>query len=294
MKSNLLAAVGAFLFVSNLSAGVFAIAGFTFDERNAVTYGAVIQGRALQVHSSTRFGMYNPEYISDSNIRTNHFSEFNRSQSAGRLLNAYHGSGHRDFARAISLPARPGAERSVLQFGWNEGQTLRNSAGNDFVIFESGTWEGFAVAVRKEGSKTFSHYRYQFQTSRDELHLVNAVAFDLSDFGLTDGEKITAIRISNLMNSSGPTGADKVDDSSGQGNVITASNPTYHKAFLLRENPGGPEFPSDRLDADILYVTALHNIEPTRSSSPAPSKTPRTPGMVIMDAAGADSHASKK
>src|SRR3954453_7258489 len=106
MKSQILTvSFGLALFVSNVSAGVFSIGGFTFDEKNTVTQGLIAQGTSLRGHSSSRFGMFSPDYISDPNVYTNHFAKFNRSKSIGRLMGMHNKDGlGTDFARAISLP----------------------------------------------------------------------------------------------------------------------------------------------------------------------------------------------
>jgi hypothetical protein len=282
---------GIVLLASNLTAAVFSIGGFSFDEKNAVSQGMVAQGDSLSGHSNSRFARFSGDYVEDPNVRTNQFDNFNRSRSIGCLMEM-HNRGQCQFARGITLPGasetnpRANTSRYILQFGWDTGQTLENMAGEDFVIFESGKWEGFAVAVQQEGDPKFSAYRYKFANSRDDLHNANAVAFDLSDFGIAEGGKITAIRIENLMNSKALGGPDKVDDVSGQGQLLTAKDPGYGQGFLLRQKADGPEFSVDLLDADIVYVTALHDVKPVKTEAPTTPVQPEPPRSTIYDAAG--------
>ncbi len=301
MKLTLLTLVVGSVFASSLSAGVFTIGGFKFDEKNTVTTAAVVEGGPLKDHSSHRFGRFSESYVKDPTSRENEFEKFNRAKSLGRLVGGSNVRGQ-DYARYISLPdakeapPAPNTERSVVLLTWGEGKGLQNNTGNDFVVFEAASWEGFAVAVKKAGAKDFSPYRYQFPNSKDPIHDVNAVAFDLSDFGLADGEVITEIQIRNLFNSHATVGADKVDNASGQGTVIAAGDAGYDKGFTLLQKQGGGEFPDAALSADIVYVAALHDIEavkiPETPVEPAVTNAPAK--AVPAPAAKTNSAAPKK
>ena len=290
MKLKLLTFAVSAACISNLSAGVFTIAGFKFDEKNTVTTAA-LEGPDLTDHAATKFGRFSEAYVTNPATRENEFAKFNRAKSIGRLL-GHVGKGQ-DYAHYISFPdiknapPAPNTERAIIKLGWGEGKGLKNSEGKDFVVFESGNWEGFAVAVQKAGSKDFSAYRYQFPSSKDSIHDANAVAFDLSDFGLADGEMITAIQIKNLFNSKAAVGADKVDDASGQGNIVVAGDAGYDKGFTLRQKPNGDEFPETALSADIVYVTTLHDVEEVKipEPEPAPAPAPAAPEPAKTNAA---------
>ena len=108
--------------------------------------------------------------------------------------NAAAGAGNAPVGNSRSLGS---AVRQQYLVGW----ALENKDGPDFVVYESGTFEPFSVYVRRAGSEQFTQPRYQFANYFDPIHNVNAVAFDLSDFGLREGEKIDAIRIRYVFNS---------------------------------------------------------------------------------------------
>jgi len=152
--------------------------------------------------------------------------------------------------------------RAQYLVGW----ALENKDGPDFVVYESGSFEPFSVYVRKSGTEQFTQPRYQFATYFDPVHNVNAVAFDLDDFGLAKGEMIDAIRIRNVFNSYSRHGSDRVDDESGQGNVIYPGDPGYANSHPLLKERGGREFKIEQLDADIIYVVGLHDIVPLDKS----------------------------
>lgn len=248
-----------------LAPGMCRIAGFSFNPSNAVKRVFIAEGPAnLKVRVSALFAPQRksrtgPQRFSD-------YANFDRSQTIGQLLRSNDGSARRGsgamhvmFPDIESSPPTPNVDRCTIEMNW-AGAKLRNQHGDDFVVYEVDHWEGFAVSVQKAGSTQWTPYRYQFHNSSDAGHVVIAVAFDLSNFGLRDGEMISAIRIRNLF-SSKSAGADKVDNVSGQGNVIYAKDPKYKSGFPLLMKRGGKEFPPDLLDGDIVYVVGLHDIE---------------------------------
>jgi hypothetical protein len=254
----------AMLAAISTQAGTFKIAGFTFDETNSVQKAAIVEGPlTLSDHSCSKFARFSDEYITSADQRTNAFQTFNRGRSIARLMGR-EGKGnlarHIDFSESETEAPIRNVNRSTIELTWGEAG-LRNTAGEDFVIFESGKWEGMSVAVRKAGSDEFTSYRYEFPDAADELHNANAVAFDLSSFGLAEGDVIGAIRIRNLFNSRARNGGDKVDHASGEGNLVFAGEPKYKTSFPLLSQRGGSEFATEDLGADIVYVTALHGIE---------------------------------
>ncbi|MDB6024533.1 MAG: Autotransporter-associated beta strand repeat protein, partial [Verrucomicrobiales bacterium] len=277
-KANLVLVALSFTLTSTISAGVFKIGGFTFDEKNTVTTAIIVEGsQELKDHTSSRFGRFSEEYVTDPTSRTNEFERFNRAKSLGRLLGRSGSGKSKDHARYISFPdikespPTPNVDRCSIELTWGAGMGLPNGPGKDFVVFEHANFQGFEVAVQKTGAASPSAYRYQFANSKDSLHEANAVAFDLSDFGLTEGEMITAIRIRNIFNSKAEQGADKVDQESGQGNVVYPKDPGYEKAFTLREKSGGDEYSESSLSADVLYVAALRNVEAVKLPEPPPT-----------------------
>jgi hypothetical protein len=276
MKATTLLA-GFILAAQITQASTFTIGGFTFDDADSVRTARIVEGPlSLRDFSNKRFGKYSEEFITGIDSHANSFKDFPRQKSIGKLL----GRGASDSARHLSFPENtdrmpvPNVHRCTVELTW-EDQGVKNLKGDDFVIFESGGWEGFAVSVRKAGSNEFTPYRYQFANSYDGVQMVNAVAFDLEKFGLADGEMITAIRIRNLFNSHARMGPDKVDDASGQGNVVYPGSPNYGQAFLLRSKAEGSEFSVDHLGSDLIFATGLHSIEkaPATAATPAAAST---------------------
>lgn len=258
--------MAAFFLTANAAlGGVFTIGGFTFDEDNSVkTAKAVEGGVGIQDHSNKVFARAGKEAGKSSAGTSSEFLAFDRSKTIGRLM-GFSGRRPTDEARGVSFPernkglAQPNLIRVTLELTWGNA-ALPNKPGYDFVIYEAGSYEGFAVSVRKAGSTEFSAPRYRFADQFDATHSVNAVAFDISSFGIEEGEKIDAIRIRNIFNSDSPQGPDRVDDPSGQGKVLYPGDPGYESAFKLAATSGSSEFRTDDLDADIVYVAGLHAV----------------------------------
>jgi hypothetical protein len=270
-------------------AGVFTIGGYKFDEKNSVSKVTIVEGSGVRDHSAQRFGRYSQEYVSSPLDHENSFEKFDRARSLGRLMGRRN-SGKIDYARFLCLPDRhqapptPNVDRVVVQLGWGEAKGIKNEAGPDFVIFESGSWEGFEVAVVKAGATEPTRYRYQFATSKDSIHEANAVPFDLSDFGVADGEMISSIRVRNIFNSKAAGGGDKVDQENGSGNVLLPADAGYDKGFPILSKAGGAEFTVDQLSADLVYAVALRDVEELKVMEapqpppvePAPAKPAKT------------------
>ena len=256
---------------------VFTIGGYTFDDDNSVTTAAVVEGGVSpKIHSAPLFAGKGDLGSAVNRSSSDLFLTFQRQKTIGRLLGTPRRKTVGDPSLFVSMPdrrqapPRPNVDRCTIELTWG-GKGLRNKPGEDFVVYEVGTFEGFAVSVKKAGSDTFTPPRYHFAKQLDLVHDVNSVAFDLSQFGLADGEMITAIRIRNLFNSEATAGADKVDDASGQGRVLYPGEAGYDTGHTLTarlvgsglqtdEGIGG-EFSTDRLGADIVFVVGLHNLE---------------------------------
>jgi hypothetical protein len=245
-------------------ADTFTIADFTFNQANSVTTAAIVGSpRSLKDHSNRYFGRISDLYLRSGTRSENEFASFDHSKSIGRLAGG--GSGRGDAARHITFPdgkqsgVMPNRDRIELELTWG-GKGLPNGPGFDFVVYESAEFEGFGVAVQKAGSEEFSEFRYRFRDTEDKLHNVNAIPFDLSEFGIAAEGLITAIRIVNLFNSEAAGGADRVDDPSGQGRLLRVGDAGYDEGYPLLDKPGGREFTVDWLNADIIYVVGLHDI----------------------------------
>ncbi|GIV15443.1 MAG: hypothetical protein KatS3mg022_0878 [Armatimonadota bacterium] len=225
------------------AAQVFTVGGYSWDIANGPT-------RALPVQPDnvSGFSFYDSDFLYDQ-------PSFDRSKTIGWIMNGSP-TGRARFVE-LGNPTDP-TVRKIFLVDW-EGKRLPNLPGEDFVVYEVGSLgapEGFMVAVRKKGSTEFSLWRYEFANSFTTGYNVFATAYDLSDFGLQDGETIDAIMIGNLID------ADRVDSPSGQGNVILGGGSGYVPLQGPQSATPNQPYPSTRFDADIVYVAALHNILP--------------------------------
>ncbi len=228
---------------TSLQAQTFTVGGYAWDMANGPT-------RVLPVQPSdiSSFSFFSSTFLNDQ-------PAFDPNRTLGRIMTGTTGS-----ARFVELGNA--VVRKVIQVDWG-GKRLPNRAGEDFVVYEVGSPsapEAFMVAVRKKGESTFSAWRYEFANSFTESYNVFATAFNLSDFGLREGEAIDAILIANLIE------ADRVDNASGQGNVLVGGGAGFVPLQGPQSNTPSQPYPVDRYDADIVYVAALHDILPPNVS----------------------------
>ncbi len=265
---NMLAGAVLALGVAEVMADSFTIAGVTFDTVNSAQTAHIVEGSAsTQDYSSKIFARVEQSRDVLVGDATNPFVTFDRGKSVGRLLgrSAKHTD---DRARYVSMPEKgtfgpqPNKDRLTIELTWGK-HGIKNEQGPDFVVYEVGSYEAFAVAVRKVGSTEWSHYRYQFAFQSDPAHGVNSVTFDLTSFGVAPGEVVDAIRIRNVFNSESAQGADKVDQPIGEGRVLYPGDIEYITGHKLLSSVRGDEFRTDSLDADIIYVASLHKVVPT-------------------------------
>lgn len=199
---------------------------------------------------------------------------FKPELTLGRQANAQQGieqsgGGTCLFGCAVNLPRSNLGEtrRHGIEVNWGDGSQLINSAGNDFVIFESASsstgTEGFMVRVQMDDS-TFSEWRYEdadeftnyTETPVPATTGATATAFDLTDFGLNPLDTIVKIQIANLMPDDLVSGAD------GQGDVNFSG-----VGFAPISTIGGGGFGGSSLDPDPLYVGILSELKPGSTAS---------------------------
>ncbi len=183
---------------------------------------------------------------------------FDSSLCLGRQ--AFAGAG----ARALNLPAGNdgSAARSGVELSWNNGITLTNLTGSDFVVYESGSTgvpEAFMVQVHDAVANTWSIWVYHPASASAAVTggVLFATPFDLSDFGLAANDRIDRIRIVNMTNE------DRMLNASRDGQVIPEDNGATSSFTPL---PGTlAEFESygaSTFDPDPLYVGILHPMSP--------------------------------
>ncbi|AMV19036.1 beta strand repeat-containing protein [Planctomyces sp. SH-PL14] len=167
-------------------------------------------------------------------------------------------------SRLLNMPGgnQGNSDRSVIQLTWSGGQTLANETGVDFVVYESGSTgvpEGMMVQVHSTTSTEnngWSEWIYIPASDFSASGQAFLTAYDLSDFGLADGETIDAIRIANLID------ADRMEDSSGVGVVIPEDGGATSS---YRPDPGAlasfSQYGASTYDPDPIYVGVLHALE---------------------------------
>lgn len=173
------------------------------------------------------------------------------------------------------------SKRSIIQLDWG-GALLTNKTGNDLVVYESGNAnapEAFAIAVRKQGSSSFTNFLYNFSASYTPQSELFATAFNLNDFGLGEGDAIDAIQIANLLETDRVSG-------DGQGFLGGQATPTTGPQ-------GGGQYSSGRFDADIAYAVGLHDVVAPTTSERVPEPSSIL-GLLTLGAIGAGAVLKRK
>lgn len=234
----------------------YSFASFTFDQQDSPdivahlasgTFSGAIVTAAANAGPSIGSG-----FPSDR-------SGFDDGRTLGRLIGLY-GSG----SRGINLPRGDNGTlaRSGFVLSWSGGRKLPNESGDDFVVYESASNatspEGFMVQVYNVTSATWSDWYYEpadtFQLYvGDPTVGAHATGFDLSDFGLGNGDEIDRIRLVNL------TDEDRMLNVSRVGTVLPEDNGST-STFTPDPGPlaGYSTYGASSLDPDPLYVGALH------------------------------------
>lgn len=220
-------------------AQTFTVGGYMWELANGPTRIVPVQPSSV-----SGFNFFDSEFLVDN-------PAFDRTKSLGWMMSGSSPSGKPRF-----VELGDSVIRKVFLVDW-EGKRLPNRPGEDFVVYEVGSLgapEAFMVAVRRRGSPEFSAWRYEFANTFTASYFVFATAFNLSDFGIPEGESIDAIMVANLIS------ADRVDHPSGQGNVILGGGSGYVPVQGPTSDAPSQPFPVGRFDADIVYLAALHNI----------------------------------
>ncbi len=222
------------------NAQTYSVGGYAWDITDGVK-------RVLPVAPAevSGFSFHDSEFLKDT--------DFDRTKTLGWIMSGTSPAGNPRFVELGNAVVR-----KIVLVDW-DGMRLPNRPGEDFVVYEVGSPgapEAFMVAVRKKGSTEFSQWRYEFANTFTANYLVFATAFNLDDFGVGENESIDAILIANLID------ADRVDNSSGQGNVILGGGSGYIPVQGPTSDTPSQPYPLSRFDADIVYIGVLHHILP--------------------------------
>jgi hypothetical protein len=192
--------------------------------------------------------------------------------------------------RAVNLPSAAdvgGAEiRRGIQVSWNPGTkgftnpVMVNSAGDDFVIWESGNAgqpDALMARVRNAVSRQYTDwYYFSAQTSPvSSGGVLFAYAYDLSDFGLGVNAQIDRIEMANMNSYDriAATGAPNgVHGYAAEGRVVSYPTPGPPPPPFGPNSPGpdpgplassaynGIPYGGGTYDPDPLYVAVLGNL----------------------------------
>lgn len=235
-------------------AATVTVAGVTFDIDNSVTAASISTTGTLS-HS-----------FFTANVNGN-LSPVDPDDHVGALL-----GGGASAAVDMTNGTNGAAGRNFITLTWG-GNRVENQPGDDLFVFESGAVnsptqafpEAFGVAVRAEGASAFSPFRYEFFDEGDVVALKLVTRYDLSAFGIPEGNFIDAVQVISLHNASAttpPNLEDRVDGASGEGNLTLDAGSSTGFALQQGPNSGNPgTFPDNAMDADIVYVVAT-NVQP--------------------------------
>ncbi len=264
----------------SLIAAPFTFAGYTFDPANSPdTIGLLGNGQTLggavfssqlpnRITQSVGFGA---QSVGGGGAFTA-VPGWTAGRSLGEMANAQLGMTQSDgtgshFSSAVNLPRGNdgAASRHGLSLSWASGQGLVNAAGADFVVYESGS-QGSPEALMVRlglGGGAFTDWYFQAQSGFEnylgDTDGAFAYAFDLSLFGIADGDMIYSIEIANLQ----PT------DGIGAGGLVNFAG-----------GGAAPGFPGGSYDPDPLYVGIISQL------APAPAEVPEPASLAVWSLMG--------
>ncbi len=249
----------------------YAFAGFTFDQTKTPDVVTVIPPGLLTGGDGLVINAFPDNPTASFGFPSAPSTGFDDGLTIGNQLSGLNG------ARAINLPAGDVGvtTRSGIELSWSApAQQIVNQDGIDFVVYESSSNpsgpDGFIVQVHTVGGN-WSRWRFESTDSRENYvgsprEGAFATAFDLTDFGLANGDQIDAIRIANL------TAADRIES---QGNETANGTNTFrNQGFVLLNDAGktsdtypapGPLasfdfFGASTFDPDPIYIAAVQGI----------------------------------
>ena len=228
----------------------FTLAGFTFDDTLGPTQ--VVPVPPSNVGSYAGFS-FSAQFIPVSNQG----NDFDINLTVGiQLLGSEPGQNN----GGTSVPLGDTFFQGTLELNWGGAPGVTNNPGDDFVVYENGSPNGpeaYMIAVRETGAQTFSMFRYEFAddvvqvlpSAGTNIAQVLSTGFDLSDFGIAEGGSIDAIWAANLVPN------DRVDDVSGQGNVILGGGSGFQP--LTGPQGEGGTFNINGFDPDLTYIGVI-------------------------------------
>lgn len=212
-------------------------------------------------------------------------TNFRGEYSLGRLFESSSGT----TVRGINLPLGDAgaAFRSGVEITWENGLSLTNLTGDDFVIYESGSAnvpEGYMVQVRGTDSGIWSRWVYvpssQVAAYGVAGEFLFATVFNLDDFGISADDRIDAFRIANLIAS------DRIED--GTSFVLPGDNDATSTTL---PDPGPlasfANYGNSTFDPDPVYLGVLHQLIQTAPAYDAVSAQGAT---VVVNADGSFSY----
>lgn len=212
-------------------------------------------------------------------------TNFKGEYSFGRLLKSTSGT----TVSGVNLPLGDAgaAFRSGMEISWSNGLNLTNLAGNDFVIYESGstnTPEGYMVQVHNTDTATWSRWVYvpasQIAAYGVAGEYLFATVYELDDFGVSANARIDSFRIANLI------ATDRMEV--GTKFVLPGDNDVTSTTL---PDPGSlasfGSYGNSTFDPDPVYLGVLHQLVAT---SPAYDSTSTLGATVVVNADGSFSY----
>lgn len=221
----------------------YAFATFQWDQNNSPNESAKLavgdQGGANITNQPTAAG---PDQVDFPDILAGYDSNLTPGQYLAFTT---------DGSVPVNLPSGNDgtANRAGISFSWTGDIGIRNLAGDDFVVYESGTSgspEGYMVRAFVEGGPGYTRWYHE---PFDQFAAYGGVgtdgtfatAFDLTSLGVANGERVTEIQVANLRST------DLIDSATTTG-------------FVFPEGAGADggdtaqPYAGTSLDPDILYV----------------------------------------
>ncbi len=212
-------------------------------------------------------------------------TNFRGEYSLGRLLESSAGT----TVKGVNLPRGDAGAgyRSGLELSYENGQSLTNLSGDDFVIYESGsanTPEGYMVQVRGTDSGVWSRWVYVPASAVADYGVAGeflfTTVFNLDDFGISADDRIDRFRIANLI------ATDRIEDGTrfviphdNGATSATLPDPGFMANFV--------SYNSDTLDPDPLYLGVVHPVVPI---TPAYDATSTFGATVVVNPDGSFSY----
>jgi hypothetical protein len=248
----------------------YTIAGVDFDSDNATTTAIITGGGYNTPHGTALPSGTSPQWSVPPSLGT-YFQvpTFQANYDPSNPVMGVPGTAV-TLGQEPRFPLRPPPdERDIILLTWG-GQGLGNVSGDpDLAVFEAATSEAFAIRAHSlagsgDADDYWTDWFYTpYESPYDVINDATATLVDLSGFGLSDGEVINALEITNLLPAD--TLDLLIDDQDDYGQVFFGGSPVPGQDFAPRRYSGSlgtwVEFEAGKYDPDIQYVAGLRALQ---------------------------------